>query len=85
MFLQFVLGLALLACELECCFNTHTKLTCFRIFSIVTLIFHGVASCRQHKYNQIGTNKEAKPIDIAPKHPQYSTAYQGAAGYQSLA
>ncbi|KAM0229840.1 hypothetical protein ACHAPO_009734 [Fusarium lateritium] len=55
------------------------------IFSCATIIFHGVISCRQHKYNQIGTNKEAEPIDVGAKHPQDSTAYQGAAGYQSLA
>ncbi|KAI1068892.1 hypothetical protein LB507_006137 [Fusarium sp. FIESC RH6] len=55
------------------------------IFACATLVFHGVVSCRSHKYNQIGTNKEAVPVIVTPEHPQESTSYQGAAGYQSLA
>lgn len=65
-------------------FFAYTELTYRSVFSCATLVFHGVVSCRQHKYNQIGTNQEAEPIDIVPKHPQESTSYQGAAGYQSL-
>ncbi|KAL4728006.1 hypothetical protein ACLX1H_004713 [Fusarium chlamydosporum] len=56
-------------------FSAYIFATCFGlglfgfVFSCATLVFHGV---------------EAEPIDIVPKHPQESTSYQGAAGYQSL-
>lgn len=85
MFLPFASALALLACRLIHHLTLVTRLTLFSIFSCATLVFHGVVSCRSHKYNQIGTNKEAVPVIVTPEHPQESTSYQGAAGYQSLA
>ena len=85
MFLPFASALALLACKLYISDANNMKLTSFSIFACATLVFHGVVSCRSHKYNQIGTNKEAVPVIVTPEHPQESTSYQGAAGYQSLA
>ncbi|KAF4450366.1 hypothetical protein F53441_6490 [Fusarium austroafricanum] len=46
------------------------------LFSCICLVFHGVVSCRQHRYNQIGVNRVSEPIDIIQKHPQGSTEYQ---------
>ncbi|KAF4954600.1 hypothetical protein FSARC_12072 [Fusarium sarcochroum] len=45
------------------------------LFSCICLIFHGVVSCRRHRYDQIGTNKVSEPIYVGPKHAHGSTAY----------
>ncbi|CAJ0547002.1 Ff.00g016290.m01.CDS01 [Fusarium sp. VM40] len=62
-------------------FYGYVFATCFGLaaigflFSCAALIFHGVVSCRQHRYNKIGVNRDSVPIDIASKHPPESTAY----------
>ncbi|KAF5667207.1 hypothetical protein FHETE_5910 [Fusarium heterosporum] len=45
------------------------------VFSSTAIIFHGVVSCRQHRYNKIGVNRDSDPINIASKHPPETTAY----------
>jgi hypothetical protein len=64
---------------LACKFPSHMRrpliLTNCSLFSCVALIFHGVVSCRQHRYNKIGVNRDSIPIDITSKHPPESTAY----------
>ncbi|KAF6525143.1 hypothetical protein HZS61_010938 [Fusarium oxysporum f. sp. conglutinans] len=46
------------------------------LFSCICLIFHGIVSCRQHRYNEIGTNNVSEPIFVGDRHPQGSTEYR---------
>ncbi|KAH6893530.1 hypothetical protein B0T10DRAFT_559511 [Thelonectria olida] len=45
------------------------------LFFCVSLIFHCVMNRRYHRYNQVGRNLEAEPVQIS-KHPQVSTEYK---------
>ncbi|KAF5690950.1 hypothetical protein FCIRC_681 [Fusarium circinatum] len=46
------------------------------LFSCICLIFHGIISCREHRYNQIGTNNVSEPIFVGDRHPQGTTEYR---------